>query len=45
MTEDEMIQRGTELFQQCYNGVIPTPKHIDSQAYRECLFQEYRALK
>lgn len=33
MTEDEMIQRGTELFQQCYNGVIPTPKDIDPRAY------------
>lgn len=26
MTEEEMIARGQEIFEKCYNGVVPMPK-------------------
>ena len=33
MTEDEMIERGKEVFEQCYGGVIPVPQQVDPKAY------------
>ena len=28
MTEDEMIERGKAVFEDCYRGVVPMPAHI-----------------
>jgi len=33
MTEEEMIARGKEIFEECYGGVIPLPEEIDPKGY------------
>jgi 4-carboxymuconolactone decarboxylase len=33
MTEEEMIDRGKEVFERCYGGVIPLPQEIDPRGY------------
>ncbi|MBW2427113.1 MAG: carboxymuconolactone decarboxylase family protein [Deltaproteobacteria bacterium] len=33
MTEEEMIARGKEVFEECYGGVIPLPQEIDPKGY------------
>jgi len=33
MTEQEMIDRGKQVFEQCYGGVIPLPERIDPRGY------------
>jgi 4-carboxymuconolactone decarboxylase len=35
VTEEEMIARGKELFQKCYNGVIPLPENLPPKSFGE----------
>ena len=32
MTEDEMIEHGKELFEKCYDGIVPLPEPVDPKA-------------
>jgi 4-carboxymuconolactone decarboxylase len=33
VTEEEMIARGKELFEKCYNGVVPLPENLPPKSF------------
>ena len=35
MNEEEIIERGKEVFQKCYSGIVPVPQNLPAKSFGE----------